>query len=83
MIVPGRWHGMFGAALEPVSGPGTGEEVDRGVAVSAVLSAGQMQEVLGLPETGKARLLRRAGSCRARLVPAWYGEGRDREAVSA
>src|SRR5450432_3764621 len=40
----GRWHIAFAAIPQPVDGPGTGEVVgvDRGVAVSAALSTGEM-----------------------------------------
>jgi putative transposase len=40
----GRWHIAFAAAPDPVAGPGTGQEVgvDRGVAVSAALSTGEL-----------------------------------------
>src|SRR5450432_2410837 len=40
----GRWHIAFAAIPAPIAGPGTGEVagVDRGVAVSAALSTGEM-----------------------------------------
>jgi transposase len=40
----GRWHVAFAHIPEPIPGPGTGETVgiDRGVAVSAALSTGEM-----------------------------------------
>jgi transposase len=40
----GRWHVAFAAVPRPIEGPGTGDVVgvDRGVAVSAALSTGQM-----------------------------------------
>jgi putative transposase len=56
----GRWHVAFAAIPEPVQGPGTGEIVgiDRGVAVSAALSTGEMLKVPGLTAREQARLLR-------------------------
>jgi transposase len=55
----GRWHVAFAAIPAPIRAPGTGEVVgvDRGVAVSAALSTG---EVLTVPRLGRQR--------RARLV---------------
>jgi putative transposase len=46
----GRWHVAFAAIPEPVPAPGTGEVVgiDRGVAVSAALSTGELLHVPGL-----------------------------------
>jgi putative transposase len=56
----GRWHIAFAAIPEAIPAPGTGEVVgvDRGVAVSAALSTGQM---LTVPRLGPAqqRRLRR------------------------
>ena len=51
----GRWHVAFAAVSEPVPAPGTGEVVgiDRGVAVSAALSTGDLLHVPGL--TGRRR----------------------------
>ncbi len=56
----GRWHVAFAVAPEPVDGPGTGEVVgiDRGVAVSAALSTGEMLTVPGLTGIESARLRR-------------------------
>jgi transposase len=60
----GRWHVAFAAVPDPVPAPGNGTAVgvDRGVAVSAVLSTGQTFTVPGLTP-GEAerleRLLRR------------------------
>jgi len=56
----GRWHIAFTAIPEPVGGPGTGEVVgvDRGVAVSAALSTGDLLNCPGLRATERARLLR-------------------------
>ncbi|MEV0590691.1 RNA-guided endonuclease InsQ/TnpB family protein [Nonomuraea cavernae] len=56
----GRWHVAFAAIPEPIPAPGTGEVVgvDRGVAVSAALSTGQMLNAPALRDTEKARLSR-------------------------
>jgi transposase len=56
----GRWHVAFAAVPEPIPAPGTGEVVgvDRGVAVSAALSTGELLHVPTLRGTEKARLLR-------------------------
>jgi|SRR5215469_2057823 len=50
----GRWHVAFAAIPQPIQGPGTGEiiGVDRGVAVSAALSNG---ELLRSPQLSKSR----------------------------
>ena len=59
----GRWHVAFAAVPEPVPAPGTGEVVgiDRGVAVSAALSTGELLQVPGLTvrERKRIRLLQR------------------------
>ena len=59
----GRWHVAFAAVPEPVPAPGTGEVVgiDRGVAVSAALSTGELLQVPGLTahERRRMRLLQR------------------------
>jgi putative transposase len=54
----GRWHVAFAVIPDPVRGPGTGEAVgiDRGVAVSAALSTGQMLTAPGLSAREQARL---------------------------
>jgi IS605 OrfB family transposase len=56
----GRWHVCFAVIPPPINGPGTGEVVgvDRGVAVSAALSTGELLSVPGLRETEAKRLLR-------------------------
>ncbi|MFF4417609.1 helix-turn-helix domain-containing protein, partial [Streptosporangium sp. NPDC001559] len=56
----GRWHVAFAAIPAPIPGPGTGEVigVDRGVAVSAALSTGELLHAPGLREAEQARLLR-------------------------
>jgi transposase len=70
----GRWHVAFAAIPAPVDGPGTGEAVgiDRGIAVSAALSTGEMLSVPGLAATETVRLLR----LQRRLARARRGSGR-------
>jgi transposase len=70
----GRWHVAFAVIPEPVDGPGTGEIVgiDRGVAVSAALSTGEMLKVPGLSVPEQARLLR----LQRKLARATRGSGR-------
>ena len=50
----GRWHIGFAVIPEPIPGPGTGEVVgiDRGIAVAAALSTG---ELLSMPRLSTAR----------------------------
>src|SRR6516162_8461419 len=59
----GRWHVAFAAVPEPLPAPGNGEVVgiDRGVAVSAALSTGELLHVPGLTarERNKLRRLER------------------------
>ncbi|WP_345461237.1 transposase [Actinoallomurus oryzae] len=54
----GRWHVCFAMIPPPIDGPGTGAVVgvDRGVAVSAALSTGELTSVPGLHETETERL---------------------------
>jgi putative transposase len=56
----GRWHVAFAAIPDPVPAPGNGEVVgiDRGVAVSAALSTGEMLHCPGLTARERNRLLR-------------------------
>ena len=56
----GRWHVAFALIPPSIDGPGTGEVVgvDRGVAISAALSTGELLSVPGLRETEARRLLR-------------------------
>jgi transposase len=56
----GRWHVAFAVVPEPVPAPGTGEAVgiDRGVAVSAALSTGELLQVPGLSAQERRRLRR-------------------------
>jgi putative transposase len=56
----GRWHIAFAVIPEPIAGPGNGQTVgiDRGVAVSAALSTGEMLTVPGLSARRNKRLRR-------------------------
>lgn len=56
----GRWHIAFAAIPEPIDAPGTGElvGVDRGVAVSAALSTGELIKAPALRPKEGERLLR-------------------------
>ena len=56
----GRWHIAFAAIPDPIPAPGTGEivGVDRGVAVAAALSTGEMTSPTGLRPKEAERLLR-------------------------
>jgi putative transposase len=86
----GRWHVAFAAIPGPVEGPGTGDVVgiDRGVAVSAALSTGEMLYVPGLSVRERARLRRlerklakaRRGSVRRGKVKATVARMKAREA---
>ncbi len=74
----GRWHVAFAAVPAPIPGPGNGEVVgiDRGVAVSAALSTGELLHTSGLTARERGQLLRlerklaraRRGSERRRRV---------------
>ena len=70
----GRWHVAFAAVPEPIPAPGNGQGVgiDRGVAVSAALSTGELLRVPGLtmPERTRLRRLER------KLARAQRGSGR-------
>jgi len=77
----GRWHVAFAVIPPPVAGPGTGEVVgvDRGVAVSAALSSGELLSIPGL-RASEAQRLRRL---RRRLARAQRGSnGRTRLKVA-
>jgi putative transposase len=56
----GRWHVAFAWIPDPVTAPGNGDVVgvDRGVAVSAALSTGELLRVAGLTALERKRLLR-------------------------
>jgi transposase len=70
----GRWHIAFAAIPDPIPGPGTGEVIgiDRGVAVSAALSTG---ELLTVPRLGPMRQ-RRLRRLQRKLPRAKRGSGR-------
>jgi transposase len=74
----GRWHVAFAAIPEPVPGPGTGQivGVDRGVAVSAALSTGELLDAPGFSRA-RLRLLQR------RLARARRGSRRRQQARTA
>ena len=79
----GRWHVAFAAVPAPVPAPGTGQivGVDRGVAVSAALSTGDLLRVPGLGGAGRGRLPR----LQRRLARARRGSnrrGRVRHAIA-
>jgi transposase len=56
----GRWHVAFAAIPGPIPAPGNGEAVgiDRGVAVSAALSTGELLHVPGLTAPERKRMVR-------------------------
>jgi transposase len=56
----GRWHVSFTAIPDPVPAPGNGQVagIDRGVAVAAALSTGELLHVPGLTGPERARLRR-------------------------
>ncbi|MFW6695856.1 RNA-guided endonuclease InsQ/TnpB family protein [Streptomyces sp. MAR4 CNX-425] len=65
----GRWHLAFAAVPDPIPAPGNGATVgvDRGVAVAAALSTGELLTMAGLrPSEGRRlrRLQRRLARCR-------------------
>jgi putative transposase len=70
----GHWHVAFAHIPDPVAGPGTGDVVgiDRGVAVSAALSTGEMLRVPGLSAREADRLRRLS----RKLARARRGSGR-------
>jgi putative transposase len=70
----GHWHLAFAQIPDPVAGPGTGDVVgiDRGVAVSAALSTGEMLRVPGLSARAADRLRRLS----RKLARARRGSGR-------
>jgi putative transposase len=56
----GRWHVAFAAVPDPIPAPGNEEVIgiDRGVAVSAALSTGELLRVPGLTAQERKRMLR-------------------------
>ena len=79
----GRWHVAFAAIPEPVTAPGNGQVVgvDRGVAVSAALSTGELLHVPGLTARERERL-RRLERTLARAQRGSHRRGRVRLAIA-
>ncbi|MEV4312433.1 transposase [Actinocrispum sp. NPDC049592] len=85
----GRWHIAFAAVPDPISAPGNGQTVgvDRGVAVSAALSTGELLRVPGLTHSEHEQLRRlhrrfarsKRGSNRRRRVKGSIARLRARE----
>jgi putative transposase len=77
----GRWHVAFAAIPKPVTGPGGDAVVgvDRGVAVSAALSTGELLFVPGLRDSEAKRLLR----LQRKLARAKPGSNRRRRVKTA
>jgi transposase len=77
----GRWHVAFAAIPEPVPAPGNGQKVgvDRGVAVSAALSTGELLCAPGLSASERARLRR----LERKLACAQRGSGRRKRVKEA
>ncbi len=77
----GRWHIAFAVIPEPVPGPGTGQIVgiDRGVAVSAALSTGELLRCPGLRPAERVRLRR----LQRKLARAAKGSRRRRQVKTA
>ena len=83
----GRWHVAFAHIPDPICGPGDGSVVgiDRGVAVAAALSTGELLYAPRLSR-GEAKRLKvlqqRLARGQARLQPPRRDETGDREAES-
>ena len=79
----GRWHVAFAVIPAPVPAPGNGQTVgiDRGVAVSAALSTGEMLHCPGLAARERARL-RRLQRTLARAKRGSNRRGRVRHAIA-
>ena len=77
----GRWHIAFAAIPQPIPGPGTGKVVgiDRGVAVSAALSTGELLRCPGLRPGERERLRR----LQRKLARARKGSNRRRQVSTA
>jgi len=77
----GRWHVAFAAVPDPIPGPGNGEVVgvDRGVAISAALSTGELLCCPGLPRRQQQRLRR----LKRRLARAKRGSERRKQVKRA
>ncbi len=79
----GRWHVAFAAVPDPVPAPGTGQVVgiDRGVAVSAALSTGELLHCPALTARERIRL-RRLQRTLARAKRGSNRRGRVRQATA-
>jgi putative transposase len=79
----GRWHVAFAKVPDPIPAPGKGEivGVDRGVAVSATLSTGELLSVPGLT-AGERRRLRRLYRRLARCRRGSNRRGRLKQALA-
>ncbi len=79
----GRWHVAFAIIPEPIQAPGTGNVVgvDRGVAVSAALSTGELLRCPTLTRREQQRL-RRLQRQLARAQPRSAHRGRAKRAVA-
>ena len=79
----GRWHIAFAAVPEPVPAPGTGRAagIDRGVAVSAALSTGELLRCPALTARERIRL-RRLQRTLARAKRGSNRRGRVRHAIA-
>jgi putative transposase len=79
----GRWHVAFAHIPEPISGPGDGSVVgiDRGVAVSAALSAGELLHARNLTRS-EAKRLRVLQQRHARAKPGSNRRVRTRGAIA-
>ncbi len=79
----GRWHVAFSAVPDPVPAPGTGQVVgiDRGVAVSAALSTGELLRCPALTARERIRL-RRLQRALARARRGSNRRGRVRHAIA-
>ena len=82
----GRWHVAFAVIPEPVPAPGNGQVVgiDRGVAVSAALSTGDLLHCPGPDRAGADQAAAPAAQARPRgagLEPPRPGQARDRPAA--
>jgi putative transposase len=79
----GRWHIAFAAIPPAIPGPGTGEVVgvDRGVAVSAALSSGELLSVPG-PHPAERRRLKRLERRKARQRKDSHRRARTRLAIA-
>ena len=73
-----RWHIAFASIPDPIAAPGNGQAVgiDRGVAVSAALSTGELLHVPGLTGRERTRMLR----LKRKLARAKRGSNRRRRA---